>query len=82
MKPKQLAKILIRILGLYLCAQSIAPILNGVIALANASANYGAGYRTSMAYYVAGGIIPAVIGLFFVLRSRWLVEKLFRDEAE
>lgn len=82
MKPKQLANILIRVLGLYLCAQSIAPILNGIIAFANASSSYGAGYRTSMAYYIAGGIIPAFIGVFFILRSRWLAEKLFRDEAE
>jgi dipeptide/tripeptide permease len=82
MKPKQLANLLIRLLGLSLCAHSIAPIVNGLIATATAPPSYGAGYRSSMWYYIASGLIPAVIGIFFILRSRWVTEKLFKDEAE
>lgn len=47
MKPKQLANLLTRILGLSLCAHSIAPIVNGLIATATAPPSYGASYSNS-----------------------------------
>jgi hypothetical protein len=28
------------------------------------------------------GLLPLAIGIFLIVRSRWLVEKLFKDEAE
>jgi hypothetical protein len=82
MKPKQLANILIRILGLSLCAHSVIPILNGLITGLSSPASYGYSYRAGGWFYLATGLIPAAIGIFFIIQSRLITEKLFKDEAE
>lgn len=82
MKPKQLANVLIKILGLSLCAHSVVPILNGLINLLQSQPYTGYGYRTGGLFYLVTGLIPAAIGFFLILQSRVVTEKLFKDEAE
>jgi hypothetical protein len=82
MKPKQLANVLVRILGLSLCAHSLAPVLNCLLALCSAPMGYGNNYKASMGLYVLTNAVPLAAGIFLILRSRLVVEKLFKDEAE
>jgi hypothetical protein len=82
MKPKQLANVLIKILGLSVCAHSIVPLLNGLFGVLSAAQNYGSSYRSGFWFYLINGVIPAVIGIFLIVQSRLLTEKLFKDEAE
>ena len=81
MKPKQLANVLTRILGLSLCAHSVPSVLMNVV--------YGAGFANNPRGYVSAmipqlivGLLPLAIGIFVIVRSRWVTEKLFQDEAE
>jgi hypothetical protein len=82
MKPKQLANVLIKILGLSLCAHSLMPIASGFFYLLQPQSGTGYSYRANGLYYVVTGLIPAAIGIFFILQSRRVTEKLFKDEAE
>ena len=92
MKPKQLANVLIKILGLSFCAHGIpavcAAVINGIIALINAMhdgsptgahSQFWWGY--SLTYWITS-VIEFATGIYLIVRSRWLVEKLFKDEAE
>jgi hypothetical protein len=82
MKPKQLAHILVRIVGLLLGAQSVAPVLAGLLALCSAPMGYGTNYKASMGFYVLTNLAPMALGGFLIVRSRWVVAKLFADEPE
>jgi hypothetical protein len=92
MKPKQLANLLTRILGLSFCAHGvpavIAAIIAGIISLIHAMqdgnptgahSQYWWGY--SMTYWITS-VIEFATGIYLIVRSRWLVDKLFKDEAE
>jgi hypothetical protein len=50
---------------------------------------YGAGFANNPRGYVwasipqlIAGLLPLAIGIFLIVRSRWVTEKLFQDEAE
>lgn len=82
MKPKQLANVLIKILGLSLCAHSVTPILSAVISLVQTQPYTGYGYRPGGLFYLATALLPGAIGVFLILQSRVVTEKLFKDETE
>jgi hypothetical protein len=92
MKPKQLANVLTRILGLSLCAHGL-PSLLGAIASStvflvqrmndgnpNIVNHYS--YVNYPTLYWVSPAIEFAIGIYLIFRSRQLVEKLFKDEAE
>ncbi len=81
MKPKQLANVLIKILGLSMCAHGLPSLMVSLI--------YGVGAPISGHEYIYAmfpqlimGLVPVAIGIFLIVRSRWVTEKLFSDEAE
>lgn len=82
MNPKQLANVLIKILGLSMCVYSITPIAAGVM---NLFANllqlvqYNAHFNTWSSPLMSG-LLSAVIGIYLILRSRFIADKLFKDE--
>jgi hypothetical protein len=95
MKPKQLANVLTRILGLSLCAQGI-PGLLGTIAtgfyllvqrmhdgIPNSVDHYNNAIYTLL-YWVTRltPVVEFAVGIGLIVRSRFIVEKLFQDEAE
>jgi hypothetical protein len=84
MKPKQLANVLIKILGLSMVAQGIPSLISTLISMWRiASDNHS--YNTSVSEYSLMWFIllPTIaVGIALILGSRWLVEKLFKDEAE
>ena len=85
MKPKQLANVLIRILGLSLVVHSLSSLVGYVISWLQAESenhvyNYGShSIGTSVWIY---GLLPVGIGIFLMVKSRLVTEKLFKDEAE
>jgi hypothetical protein len=92
MKPKQLANVLTKILGLSLCAHSIPAILGVMVsgiyllvqAMHDGSSNSMNGYSYighTTAYWLSP-VVEFAIGIYLIVRSRQLVEKLFKDEAE
>jgi len=84
MKPKQLAAVLIKVLGLSLCAHSLSTVIASVIGfpftigLASGGSRMILSYLTSMVY----GIVPFAIGLWLILGTKWFVERLFTDEEQ
>jgi hypothetical protein len=76
MKSKQLANVLIKVLGLSLCAQSVMHFVNAML-------NIFAGSRTSflLVNFLSGAILGA-IGIFFIVKSRVIAGFLFKGEDE
>jgi uncharacterized membrane protein len=91
MNQKQLANVLIKILGLSICVHGfpafVAATIGGVESLIRAMqdghTNNGAfPFWTYSLTYLIQSVIEFIAGIFIIVRSRWLVEKLFKDETE
>lgn len=86
MKPKQLANVLIRVLGLSMVAHSLSSLVGYVIswletASENHVYNYGGNHSVGVAVWLYG-LLPIAMGVFLIVKSRLVTEKLFKDEAE
>ncbi len=92
MKPKQLANVLIRVLGLSLIVHGIPALIGvlvaGVALLIQAmhdgnpnSVNHYSSMGYSMVYWLTP-VAEFAIGFYLIARSRQLTERLFKDEAE
>ena len=91
MKPKQLANVLIKILGLSIGIHAfpafMLAVMSALEALIHAMQNIhpaGAAFP-SMTYslsYLIQGAIEFAAGAFLIIRSRWVTDKMFKDEAE
>ena len=81
MKPKQLANVLIKLMGLSLCMHGVPSLIMNVVYGAGFS-NDSRGYLSAAMPQVIVGLLPLAIGIFLIVRSRWVTEKLFQDEAE
>jgi multisubunit Na+/H+ antiporter MnhC subunit len=92
MKPKQLANVLTRILGLSLCAHGIPSLImvavSGIALLVqrmhdgNPDNSNHYSYMSYSMMYSLSSVFEFAIGIYLIVRSRQLVEKLFKDEAE
>ena len=85
MSKKQLADVLIKILGLSLCAHSVTSVFIAIIgALRIGEVGFQSMPRTSPAYLTTLilALIPFAIGVCFILKSRQVTDKLFQDQAE
>ena len=76
MKPKLLANVLIKVLGISICAHGVVALVNNVI--------YTTGriYPNVMLFQIIVWLAPFAVGIFLIVRSRWLTDKLFKDEEE
>ncbi len=80
MNQKQLANVLIKILGLYFCVDGLVRIISGVLnmlAVLTSRSGFGSFYTWISPFT---GIIMATIGLFFIVLSRVIADILIRDE--
>jgi hypothetical protein len=85
MNPKQLANVLIKILGLSLCAHSITSVFVVILSgLQISTIGHQTWPREFFPYLVSLtiSVLPFTIGVFFIVQSRWMTDKLFKDEAE
>jgi len=80
MNQKQLANVLIKILGLSFCVDGIIRIVSGVLTLfATLTSRFGTGSVYVWATPFTG-LVLATIGLLFIVLSRTIADMLFRDE--
>jgi hypothetical protein len=83
MNQKQPANVLTKILGLSLCAHSIASV---VVAIIGGLQIGGIGFqnwsRSFPAYLLSliFSLIPFAVGVVLIVQSRWVTDKLFKDE--
>jgi len=86
MNQKQLANVLINILGLSMIAHGIISLLNAIFGLLqfvsdNRYPLFSEMVRNSHNYLmVILDLFPVALGLAFIFGSRWLTEKLINDE--
>lgn len=86
MKPKQLASVLIKILGLSLIAHGIPGFINGIINWLQFFGDNpmpgGMGRYSHYWLIVVLDLIPFAVGICLIACSRRFTDKLFQDEAE
>jgi uncharacterized membrane protein HdeD (DUF308 family) len=80
MNQKQLADVLIKILGLSSCVQGVMHIASGIFSLLEMLSNRGNVGNYFLWVNILTGLILAAIGVFFILQSRLVSDKLFKDE--
>jgi len=80
MTQKQLANVLIKILGLSCCVEGVVRMGSGFLNLF-ATLTTRSGFGSMYAWFNPFiGLIPLVIGVLFILLSRVIAEFLFKDE--
>ncbi len=79
MKPKQLANVLIRLLGLSVVVHDIPAVVTG---LANILHRNGYGPSTMAWFYPVSSLVLAGLGVYLIVKSRCLADWLFWDETE
>ncbi len=85
MKPKQLANVLIKILGLSVVVRAVPTLIDGIVNLAVAIRGGPPRVVTmSGAYwsYAATNVFLIIIGIFLISNSRKIAEFLFKGEDE
>ena len=87
MKPKQLANVLIKILGLSVCIHGIPSFVTGFVrgflsaVASSGSVRPGAAAGSSSAY-VIGALVELALGIILILTSKALSELLLKGEDE
>ena len=89
MNQKQLANVLIKILGLSICVHAFPAftlaLISAVEALIHAmqdghpNASQFPMWTYSLSYLIQSAV-EFIAGILFIIKSRWLVEKLFKEE--
>lgn len=82
MNPKQLANVLVKILGLSVGVHAIPGVINGIVMIFQLAAMSRYGSTWQAIFYPLGSFITIGVGVLLIVRSRWVVEKIFADEAE
>jgi hypothetical protein len=85
MNQKQLTNVLVKVLGLSFCVEGIIRAVYVIISLIN-TAVQTRGNSGTIQYMWVDNVMSALasvtIGVFFIVRSRWVVEKIFKGEEE
>ena len=84
MKSKQLANVLIKILGLYLLAESLPTTLSYLGQLSKVSEIHTASFSiiSLVSCFVLATLSKLAISLFFLFRIKSIAEFLFKNEEE
>jgi len=83
MKSKQLANVLIKILGLYICLCAIPGFVSGILLIF--SSTLGVTWNEkffSMGSYAIGDVVQAIVGIIIITKSRKIAEFWFKNEDE
>ena len=82
MKTKQLANILVKILGLSVLVHAIPSIISGLLPFLQAIGSHGNFYSNYFWLYPLSSVISVVIGIYLIIKSREITAFLFKDEDE
>jgi hypothetical protein len=84
MKSTQLANVLIKVAGLYICLLAIPSIVSGILYGLSAS-----GMKTDvtamalrMGTYAIGAAVQAAVGIVIIVKSRKIAEFWFKNKEE
>src|SRR5947209_20396175 len=82
MNSKQLANVLLKMLGLWICVQAIPNFISGFIRGFIAGLHQEAVSRSPASSWpsVAGWLVYLAVGIFLICRSRYLAQEMFKDE--
>lgn len=83
MNSKQLANVLLKILGLWICVQAVPPFISGFVRGFIAALHQEAATKpaASSSPSIVSSLVYFGVGVFFICRSRYLAQKMFKDEA-
>lgn len=85
MKSKQLANVLIKILGLYICLLAVpscvSAILYGILELLGAKTDI-TGMAMRMGTYAIGAAVQAAIGIVIIIKSQKISAFWFKNDDE
>jgi hypothetical protein len=84
MKTKQLANILIKIVGLSVIAHGIPSVLSGFVTMIQAVGRAG-NYNYASNYlwlYPLSSLVAMAVGIYLIVKSREVTALLFKDEAD
>lgn len=82
MKSKQLANVLIKILGLSVCIHAIPGFVSGFLRGLFSYSERSSGVYSHEWVYAVGSAVYMVAGIILVVQSRCVAEFLFKNEAE
>jgi hypothetical protein len=82
MNSKQFANVLLKMLGLWICVQAIPPFISGFVRGFIAGLHHETASRPSAPSLpsVVSSLVYFGVGVFFICRSRYIAQKLFKDE--
>jgi hypothetical protein len=83
MKSKQLAHVLIKVMGLYVCLCAVPGLVSGILIVFSSS--LGLKWSEGMfrlSSYAFGDAVLIVVGIFLIIKSRKLAEYWFKGEDE
>jgi hypothetical protein len=82
MNSKQLANVLLKILGLWICLQAIPPFTSGLARGFIAGLLQETASRPSASSWpsVVGSFVYFAVGIFLICRSRYLAQRMFKEE--
>jgi hypothetical protein len=83
MKSKQLANVLIKLLGLSALAHGIPSFVQGfLIGLSSAGRAGGSSISGNQWIYATGSVVGMILALLLIAKSRCIAEFLFKGEDE
>ena len=82
MNPKQLANVLIKILGLSFCVDGVVRGASGILNLLAMLTSRNGLSATYLWVNPLTGLLLAAIGFLFIVLRRPITDLLFKDEAE
>jgi hypothetical protein len=82
MNSKQLANVLLKMLGLWICVQAIPPFTAGFVRGFLAGLHHETASKASVSSSpsVVSALVYLAVGVFFICRSRYLAQKMFKDD--
>ncbi len=82
MKSKQLANVLIKVLGLSVCLHAIPGIITGIFSVFFSGPFQGGGIFARILLTLMSIGLEAVVGVFLIINSRKVAEFLFKGEED
>jgi hypothetical protein len=83
MKSKQLANVLIKTIGLYICLCAIPGFISGILLIFSSAMGVTWSEKLfSMGSYSIGEVVQAAVGIFIIIKSRKIAEFWFKNEDE
>ena len=83
MTPKQLANVLLKVLGLYICLTALPGIIGGAMTAITLSVAGGPGERLINLWgYAIGYVVQGLVGTVLFIKSSALAEIWFKDKSD